>query len=685
MDMSEFTQTPRQGYSYMVLDNLIARLREMYVERHYRLQEALKSRRKAELYRDDVQEKIQRIFRPLPKKTALNAQVLSVVEYPDYRVENVVYESRPGFPVTANLYIPNGPQQTGLPGVIGSCGHSPEGKAANNYQSFGGELARAGFVVLIFDPIHQGERRHFLGKDGQPQDALYGPTTGHNRMARWLELSGDNFGNWRAWDAIRSLDYLLTRPEVDPERVGMTGNSGGGTMTTWVWPLEERLRFAAPSCFVTRFLNNLENELPADAEQYPTGVFAEGLEMADFLIARAPDPILMLAQKYCFFDRRGFEESVNEVQAFYNVLGAGAKARAFMGNNIHGFYPDARHTMVRQFAEWAGNPVKKVTTFVPVAAEELQVSKSGIIYHEQGKTFHELYRPELEKLEQKRKQVSAEKTLGTLRKLLTLPKEVESPFYRILAPYTRLTPFFARYAVETEEGIRAILWKAKVDEEYLRTLDVEKKVVLYLPHQSTELEMPSLVGKGFKAQKDTGYYGVDYRGIGQSRYDEVADFFRVYGFEYMVNGHHLMFGESFLGKRVLDVLSTVNLLAEEGAKEISIHGVGMGALVGLLVTALDKRVKQLVYENGLLAYGEFKKDPYVEWPVSCIIHGSHRHLDLPDLYRILDKRLLLRAPWSSQMKPYTPAALTAALKEYGIRASQVHTGKSKMLLDLKSR
>lgn len=668
----------------MVLDNLIARLREMYVERHYRLQDALKSRRKAERYRDEVKEKIQRIFRPLPKKTPLNAQVLSVTEYPGYRIENVVYESRSGFPVTANLYIPTGGKQVGLPGVIGSCGHSPEGKAAANYQSFGIELACAGFMVLIFDPIHQGERRHFWGKDGKPQDQ-YGPTIGHNRMARWLELGGDNFGNWRAWDAIRSLDYLLTRPEVDPDRVGMTGNSGGGTMTTWVWPLEERLRFAAPSCFVTRFLNNLENELPADAEQYPTGVFAEGLEMADFLIARAPDPILMLAQKYCFFDRRGFEESVHEVQAFYKVLGVGDKARAFMGNNVHGYYPDARHTMVRQFSEWAGNPVKKVETAVPAAEEKLQVSKSGIIYHEQGKTFHEVYRPELEKQEQKRKKASAEKTLSTLRKLLTLPKEVEAPFYRILAPYHRLTPAFARYALETEEGIRAILWKANLGEVHVRTLDVEKKVVLYLPHQSTELEMPALVGKGFKAAKDTGYYGVDYRGIGQSRYDEVAPFFGVYGFEYMVNGHHLMFGESFLGKRVFDVLNAVSLLAEEGATNIAIHGKGIGALVGLLVTALDKRVKQLVCENSLLAYGEFKKDPYVEWPVSCVIHSGYRHLDLPDLYRILDKRLLLRAPWNSQMKPYTPAALTAALKEYGIRASQVRTGKSKMLLDLKSR
>lgn len=682
--MSKFTQSPRQGYGQMVLDNLVARLREVYIERHYRVQEALKSRRKAEVYRDTVKEKIQRIFKPMPRKTALNQQVLGVTEYRDYRIEKVVYDSRPGFPVTANLYVPQGRKETVFAGVVGSCGHSVDGKASANYQSYGVELAKAGIVTLIFDPIHQGERKHFWDTSKNPNGEEFGPTAGHNRIARWLGLSGDNFGNWRAWDAIRSLDYLLTRPEVDPDRVGMTGNSGGGTMTTWVWPLEDRLRFAAPSCFVTRFLYNLENELPADAEQYPTGVFAEGLEMADFLIARTPDPILLLAQKYCFFDRRGFEETVHEVQGFYRLFGAGDKAKAFMGNNVHGYFPDARHTMVRQFAEWTATPAKKVTLAKPVAEAELLVSKSGNIYKEQGQTFHEIYRPELEKLEKQRKALKPEQTVNTLRKLLTLPKEVDAPFYRILHPYHYIKPAFARYAVETEEGIRAILWKAITEGVHSRTLDVEKKAVIYLPHQSTELEMPSLM-QATKVQKATGYYGLDYRGIGQSRYDEVADFFGIYGFEYMANGHHLMFNESYLGKRVWDVLKTVSLLEEEGTKEIELHGVGIGAIVALMATVVDKRIKRVVYENGLLAYGEYKDDPCVEWPTSCILHGSHRHFDLPDLFRVLGKRILIRAPWNTRMQTYSAAALRKVVAEYGITPSQIKNSKSKVLADVDGR
>lgn len=76
-------------------------------------------------------------------------------------------------------------------------------------------------------------------------------------------------GAWRAWDAVRGLDYLLSRPEVDTTRVGLTGNSGGGTMTTFVNALEDRLTMAAPSCYITTWVHNVENELPADSEQMP--------------------------------------------------------------------------------------------------------------------------------------------------------------------------------------------------------------------------------------------------------------------------------------------------------------------------------------------------------------------------------------------------------------------------------
>ena len=173
-------------------------------------------------------------------------------------------------------------------------------------------------------------------------------------MGKQLELVGDFFGMWRVWDGMRALDYFLARPEVDTTRVGLTGNSGGGTVSTWLWALDERITMAAPSCFVTTFLHNLENELPADSEQYPPGVIGSGLDMADFIIARAPSPALLIGKRYDFFNRRGLQQAFDDVSKFYDLIGAPAANRdSFIGPQEHGFSRHNQEAMVGFFARHA--------------------------------------------------------------------------------------------------------------------------------------------------------------------------------------------------------------------------------------------------------------------------------------------------------------------------------------------
>ena len=241
-------------------------------------------------------------FRPKPERTPLNAKTTGTVERDGYKIEKIIIESRPSFFVTGNLYLPQG-RKGPLPGVVGVCGHSANGKAAEAYQSFAQGLARQGYVTFIFDPIGQGERL-------QDVDATFKskPSIGvgeHLYAGNQQFLVGEFFGMWRAWDGIRALDYLLTREEVDPKHVGITGNSGGGTMTTWLCGLEPRWTMGAPACFVTTFRRNMENELPADTEQCPPRAIALGLDHDDFLAAMAPQPIILLAKRRDFFDVRG--------------------------------------------------------------------------------------------------------------------------------------------------------------------------------------------------------------------------------------------------------------------------------------------------------------------------------------------------------------------------------------------
>ena len=117
----------------------------------------LRTKEDAEAYVRSVQQRIRQCFAPFPSKTPLNPRVTKVVERDAYTIQNLIFESRPGFLVTSNLYIPKG-RKFPLPGVVGTCGHSANGKAAGAYQSFAQGLARQGYVVLIYDPIGQGER-----------------------------------------------------------------------------------------------------------------------------------------------------------------------------------------------------------------------------------------------------------------------------------------------------------------------------------------------------------------------------------------------------------------------------------------------------------------------------------------------------------------------------------------------
>jgi cephalosporin-C deacetylase-like acetyl esterase len=184
-------------------------------------------------------------FATLPtERCPLNAVTTGRIEGTTYDIEKVHFDSRPGLPVTANLYLPRACRSGAVvPGIVHSCGHSFTGKAEEKYQEASARLASSGMAVLIFDPINQGERDQYHCAESNPNGLPTSHhlrsacTCAHNMMGKQLELLGDNFGAWRAWDGMVALDYLLTRPEVDPAHLGITGNSGGGTMTSWIWAL----------------------------------------------------------------------------------------------------------------------------------------------------------------------------------------------------------------------------------------------------------------------------------------------------------------------------------------------------------------------------------------------------------------------------------------------------------------
>ena len=636
---------PLNGYGHMVLDDYVARVRAVNADRAKRLS-SIRTKKEAFAYRDEVREAIDKAYRPWPSKTPLRARVVGTIERRYYRIEKIIFESRPGCLVTAHLYVPNnldGP----VPGIIGSCGHAADGKNASLYQAFCQRLARNGFVVLIYDPFNQGERDQYYALHSR--ENVRSSTHAHNMMGKQLELVGEWFGAWRAWDGIRALDYLLTRPEVDPAHIGLTGNSGGGTMTSWIWPVEERFTMAAPSCFVTTFVANLENELPADSEQYPPGVIGAGLDMADFFIARAPAPVILLGQTYCFFDRRGLRQAYSEIRRFYDIIGAPANATdIFIGPEGHGFFIDNQEAMVQFFATHAGSQQVTRLEETEDLSDVLNVTPKGEVVPEGATPIYDLIAQKADVLASKRKKLGKDELTLCVQSTLNVSDNRDLPHHRWLRSTTEDGVRLARYAIETEGNIRAIMRKRLSNPSYSHTLDVEREVYLYLPHVSAEVDLiEDSLAKRLKEQHPL--YALDVRGLGESLADDERDFFHPYGNDYMCNGYGLMLGQSFLGRRVHDVLSTLDLLAYEGAEKVHLYGRGQGAIHALFAGFLHSAVTTVTLKNYPLSYHAWTQTPLVSWPTANIPRGVLTSFDLPDLMDALGKKLALIQPWESDM------------------------------------
>jgi dienelactone hydrolase/pimeloyl-ACP methyl ester carboxylesterase len=647
---------PRNGYAQMVQDHYVRRVREIARERAGRLR-SIKTRKQALAYQDDVRVSIRKALGTRPRKTALNPQIVDAIERRGFRIEKILFESRPGCLVTANLYIPN--KIDGLaPGVIASCGHSAEGKAAPIYQEFCQRLALSGFVTLIFDPFNQGERDQYYKLSDR--EIVRSSTHAHNMMGKQLDLIGEWFGAWRGWDAIRALDYLLTRPEVDPDRIGLTGNSGGGTMTTWVWGVEERFAFAAPSCFVTTFAHNLENELPADSEQYPPGVIGRGLDMADFMLAQAPKPVMLLGQKYCFFDRRGLKDASEDVRRFYSLVGApNDNTGYFLGPEGHGYSSHNQKAMVRFFAHHAGAKVNNSSP-VTLSVPELNVTPKGEVIDAGATPIFDLIQAKADGLLAKRKRLSTSQLKQVVTKVLCLPSPTpDIPHYRCLRSDRISGKVHARYAIETEPDIRVLLRKT-MESPHTHTLDVEREVTLFLPHLSSESDL-AIDPLARQLAKTDPIYGLDVRGLGESMPDDSRDFFHAYGVDYMHNGYGQMLGQSYLGRRVLDVLRTIGLLVSEGATKVHLVGRGQGAVLATYAGLLHGKTGSITLKNGPLSYQEWTQTPLVSWPFANFPSGCLKHFDLSDLIRSLGKRATLVQPWGPAMQPYTRAQLSKAI------------------------
>ena len=646
--LAPFNRFPRMVHEYYV--DQVRRVERRNVARKL----ALDSREEAEAYVAGVRERIARAFAPMPKKkTPLRAQVTGVLDRHTYTVEKIVFESRPKFYVTANLYLPK--ESTGpVPGAIGTCGHSRSGKAAEAYQAFAQGLARLGTACLIYDPIGQGERSQYL--DDQRELIYRGTTHEHNVAGNHMELVGEFLGSWRAWDGIRALDYLLTRPEIDPNHIGVTGNSGGGTASTWLLGVEPRWTMGAPACFVSTWRRNLENELPQDNEQCPPRSLALGLDHDDYLAAMAPKPVVILAKERDYFDVRGSEETYQRLRHLYGLLGAEENIQLHIGPTEHGFSQENREAMYRFFNAITG--VSDAETEPDLIIEEesdLWCTEKGQAGPDLGsRTVFSFTAAKAKRLAKIRaeKPLAGEALREAVAGSLRLPERnpESAPDYRILRARGGRRypmPHYNVFAVETEPRMHALvtlLGEQRLYSRLHRAPEGKGRAILWVANRSADEELradPALRELIENREEGTEVFACDVRGVGESRPGTTTnqDPESYYGSDYFYAAYAHMLARPYLGGKVHDVLRVLDWLASRGWDKVHLAGRARGALVAQLAASLESRVTRLTVHERLESWHGIATEEHYEWPLSHMLFGVLRTWDLPDVWQSLEKRI----------------------------------------------
>ena len=321
----------------------------------------------------------------LPPRTPLDAQIVGTLPGDGYRIEKIVFESRPNFHVTGNLYLPNSAPP--WPAVIVPCGHSHEGKAVGQYQRICILLARHGMAAFCYDPIGQGERYQILDRTQQRthfEDAAYVPTphphvrflctTEHTLVGIGSALLGENVARYRIWDGMRAIDYLQSRKDIQADKIGCTGNSGGGTETAYLMALDDRIVAAAPGCYLTTFRKLIDTKGPQDGEQNLFGQIAFGLDEADYCILRAPRPTLICAgTRDVTFDFAGTWDLFRDAKRFYSRLGAAERMDIAAPDAPHGFTLQLREATARWMHRWligGDKPIREIDALPDTFTDE---------------------------------------------------------------------------------------------------------------------------------------------------------------------------------------------------------------------------------------------------------------------------------------------------------------------------
>ena len=580
------------------------------------------------------------------EKTPLHVRVTGGFARKRYRVENLVYESQPGFFIPANLYIPTTAKPP-FPGVLFQMGHSPNGKAADTYQRCCQSLAQLGYLVLAFDPMGQGERINYPGANGQTR--LASTDDEHTVPGRQMLLVGETATRMQVWDAVRSLDVLASYPLVDPKRIASAGQSGGGTLTMMLAAVDDRLHAAAVCSGNTENVacpNFLPPGSTDDAEQDLVASGPAGFDRWDLLWPFAPKPLLILVSAKDFFGTYSANYQTNglyeyqRLQSAYRLLGQPDRIRRVESPLPHGLSYSSRVEVYRWFERWLKTDGQNIREEPPVSPEpdrNLWATATGGVNRDlKSKTPFQL-------VESRAAQIKTPTIPADLRRVLALDPTPTRPEVAILGRVQSRNCEILAVETPTAPHVWCPAW-------------------IFAPHQTPQRHLLMFGPRGRNARwheteldqqlaaRRIAVCAADVRGIGdlQPEFSSGAPgYVREHQDEENYAWGSLIFGRPLLSQRVSDILGLIDALCAHWnirkGTGMLLAAKGKMTVPALCAAALDPRIAALYLSGHLVSWRNIVETENYTHPLANFVPNVLRHTDLPNLARSLAPRKITLA------------------------------------------
>jgi cephalosporin-C deacetylase-like acetyl esterase len=586
------------------------------------------------------------------RNSPLNPQVTKTFEKGTvgknaYRVEMLVFESVPKFYVSAAVFLPDVTRfKPPYPAVLVVCGHSNTGKARDLYQQAPALAASNGLLAMSIDPIDQGERSQRLTNEGKPAAQS---VPAHNIIGAGSILLGRNTATFEYWDMVRAIDYLQSRPDVIPDKIGVTGTSGGGTQTSYIMALDERVTVAVPSCYLCGLYDSMIPKIgPQDAEQNIFGQLAFGMDHVDYCIMRAPKPTLLETVTKDFFPVEDAWKTARNAKRIFDRFGYAEKMSIIEHDNEHGWHQNLREGSVRWMLRWlAGRDEqifeeKNMPIFNP---KEFIATPNGEVMKIDGaRSTFDLNRDYNEELLAVRKAKNENRNnnefVATIRNIIGVRPLSEIPAASVEnkgktdIPETlkETAADIERFVIKTENGkilLPALKFVPKIESKGTTIFLHEKSKTADLPQIETLLRNGKTV------------IAVDLRGLGETQAVGSQHFapqwFGTDGTDYYLA---YLLGKSYVGMRTEDLLVIARWLSEnnsdsehksEHKTEIVASGetVGLAALhAAVLEPSLFSNIK---LNKPVRSWYDVVKVGCSFYPITNLVHGALLEYDVPDL------------------------------------------------------